>query len=134
MATQQPVALVSGSDRGIGRGIARGLAERGHEVIVTARDGDRARHAAEELSDSGRLSLRAEQLDVAAVDSVERVAEVVAADPGRLDVLVNNVGVQGVYDSDAATAPLDDAHLTIETNLFGAWRLAQAVLLLLRRS
>jgi NAD(P)-dependent dehydrogenase (short-subunit alcohol dehydrogenase family) len=134
MAAQQPVALVSGSDRGIGRGIARGLAERGHEVIVTARDGDRARGAAEELSESGRLSLRGAQLDVTDPASVDRLARAIEADPGRLDVLVNNAGVQGVYDSDAATAPLDDAHLTMETNLFGAWRLTRALLPLLRSS
>ena len=134
MAVQQPVALVSGSNRGIGRGIAHGLAQRGHEVIVTARDGERARAAAQELSESGRLSLRGEQLDVTDADSVDRLAHVVAADPGRLDVLVNNAGVQGVYERGAATAPLDDAHLTMETNLFGAWRLIQALLPLLRRS
>jgi NAD(P)-dependent dehydrogenase (short-subunit alcohol dehydrogenase family) len=134
MPTQEPVSLVSGSNRGIGREIARQLAERGHLVIVTARDGEVARRAAEELSESGRLSLRGEQLDVTDPESVDRLAKSVGTDPGRLDVLVNNAGVQGVYESNAATAELDDAHLTMETNLFGAWRLAQALLPLLRRS
>jgi NAD(P)-dependent dehydrogenase (short-subunit alcohol dehydrogenase family) len=49
-------------------------------------------------------------------------------------VLVNNAGVMGEVGTNAANAPLDDAHLTMETNLFGAWRLTQAMLPLLRCS
>ena len=44
-----PVALVSGANRGIGRETARQLAERGYDVIVTARDEAKAREAAEEV-------------------------------------------------------------------------------------
>jgi len=60
MEGQRRVALVSGSNRGIGREIARQLAGLGHQVIVTARDPVAAEHTAEELSDGGRLSLQAE--------------------------------------------------------------------------
>jgi NAD(P)-dependent dehydrogenase (short-subunit alcohol dehydrogenase family) len=130
----QPVALVSGSNRGIGREIARQLAESGHHVIVTARDAAAAERAAEELGDEGRLSTQSEQLDVTDQGSVDRLVERVANSPGRLDALVNNAGVQGIVGGRAATAPLDDAHLTMETNLFGAWRLTQGLLPLLRRS
>jgi NAD(P)-dependent dehydrogenase (short-subunit alcohol dehydrogenase family) len=132
--SQQRAALVSGSNRGIGREIARQLAELGHHVVVTARDPAAAKGTAEELSDGGRLSLQAEQLDVADPGSVERLRERVEAEPGRLDALVNNAGVMGEVATNVWTAPLDDAHETMETNLFGAWRLLQAVLPLLRRS
>jgi NAD(P)-dependent dehydrogenase (short-subunit alcohol dehydrogenase family) len=128
------VALVSGSARGIGREVARQMAELGYEVIVTARDPAAADRAADELSDGGRLSLRGEQLDVADPESVERLRDRFEANPGRLDALVNNAGVMGVVATNAAEAPLDDAHRTLETNLFGAWRLTQILLPLLRRS
>jgi NAD(P)-dependent dehydrogenase (short-subunit alcohol dehydrogenase family) len=82
--------VVSGSARGIGREVARQLAELGHHVIVTARDPQNAKQAAGELSDGGRLSLQAEQLDVTDSASVERLRARLEADPGRLDVLVNN--------------------------------------------
>jgi NAD(P)-dependent dehydrogenase (short-subunit alcohol dehydrogenase family) len=134
MNEAQQVALVSGSNRGIGREVARQLAELGHHVIVTARDGAAVQDAAAEISDGGRLSLQGEQLDVTDPASVDRLAERVRGEPGRLDALVNNAGVQGIVATNVATAPLDDAHLTMETNLFGAWRLVQALLPLLRRS
>ena len=46
----------------------------------------------------------------------------------------NNAGVQGEIGTNVATAPLDEAHLTMETNLFGPWRLIQELLPLLRES
>ena len=134
MEGQRRTALVSGANRGIGREFARQLAEVGHHVIATARDPAAAERAAEELSDGGRLSLQGEQLDVADPGSVERLHERLEAEPGRLDALVNNAGVTGEVTTNASQASLDDAHQTMETNLFGAWRLAQAMLPLLRRS
>lgn len=134
MESQQRVALVSGSNRGIGREIARQLAERGHHVIVTARDPAAANSTAEELSDGGRLDLQAEPLDVADPGSVERLRNRIEEEPGRLDSLINNAGVMGQVATNVSQAPLDDAHQTMETNLFGAWRLVQAALPLLRRS
>jgi NAD(P)-dependent dehydrogenase (short-subunit alcohol dehydrogenase family) len=130
---ERPVALISGSNRGIGREIARQLAELGHHVIATARDPAAAEQVARELAGGGRLSVQGEQLDVADPQSVERLRERVESSPGRLDVLVNNAGTMGEVATNVATAPLDDAHRTVETNLFGAWRLTQAMLPLLRR-
>jgi NAD(P)-dependent dehydrogenase (short-subunit alcohol dehydrogenase family) len=114
--------------------VARQLAEFGHHVIVTARDARAATVTADELADDGRLSVQGEQLDVADPDTVERLAARVAVEPGRLDALVNNAGVMEDVATKAATAPLDEAHRTMETNLFGSWRLTQALLPLLRQS
>jgi NAD(P)-dependent dehydrogenase (short-subunit alcohol dehydrogenase family) len=134
MRGERLVALISGSNRGIGREIARELAALGHHVIVTARNAGAAADVAAELADDGRLAVQGEQLDVTDPTSVERIGARVKAEPGRLDVLVNNAGVMGKAATTAATAPLDDAHRTMETNLFGAWRLTQALLPLLRAS
>ena len=129
------MALVSGANRGIGREISRQLAESGVHVFVGARDERAAAEAADELSDGGRLSLEGVQLDVTDDGSVARLAERIAGDPGRLDVLVNNAGViGGGYEDRVATVDLDRVRSTLDTNLFGAWRLAQALLPLLRQS
>jgi NAD(P)-dependent dehydrogenase (short-subunit alcohol dehydrogenase family) len=124
---EQPVALVSGANRGIGREIARQLAaDHGYEVLAGARDPDRAGVPDHE-------AITYVQLDVADQASVDRLAELVGSDPGRLDVLVNNAGVYGLPIG-AADYDLDEAHEVLEVNLFGAWRLAQATLPLLLRS
>ena len=121
-----PVALVSGASRGIGAEIARQLAaDHGFQVIAGARNPDDVE------AGEGVVPV---QLDVADQASVDAARERVESDPGRLDVLVNNAGITGPWSVSAAAEDLDDAHEVIETNLFGAWRLTQAMLPLLRRS
>ncbi|MDQ3372049.1 MAG: SDR family oxidoreductase [Actinomycetota bacterium] len=127
------VALVSGSSRGIGLQIARQLAERGDRVIVTAREEHAAERVAGELAGDG-LDVLSAQLDVTDQASVDRLLSRVEHDPGRLDVLVNNAGVTGETHTGVGDADLEEVRRTLETNLFGAWRLCQAFLGLLRRS
>jgi NAD(P)-dependent dehydrogenase (short-subunit alcohol dehydrogenase family) len=122
---EQPVALVSGASRGIGAEIARQLAsDHGFLVLAGARD-----PADVETADN----VRAVHLDVTDQGSIDALRDQAGSDPGRLDVLVNNAGVFGPHDG-VADFDLDAAHDVIETNLFGAWRLAQAFLPLLRES
>ena len=126
MAEHPKVALVSGANRGIGAEIARQLAaDHGFTVLAGARDPGKV---------EAREGVVPVELDVSDDDSVEAAFDRVESDPGRLDVLVNNAGIGGNYMDSAAEFDLDDARRTLETNLFGAWRLAQAVLPLLRQS
>ena len=121
----QRVALVSGASRGIGREIARQLAEaHGFLVLAGARDPD-------EVDLEG--SVLAVRLDVTDPASVTGAVSRVASNPGRLDVLINNAGVGGPAES-AVAVELADAHRVLETNLFGAWRTAQAMVPLLLSS
>jgi NAD(P)-dependent dehydrogenase (short-subunit alcohol dehydrogenase family) len=126
-----PVALITGAAHGLGREVAAQLVRRGHHVLITARDGDVARSAADELGENV-VALAA--LDITDPASVEAVAEAVAADPGRLDVLVNNAAAYVDWTETVSGADLSAAHQVLETNLFGAWRLIQALLPLLQRS
>ena len=87
------VALVTGANRGIGKEVARQLAELTYEVLLGGRDEAKATAAAQELSESTGGAVRAVTLDVADPASIEAVAEQVADEQGRLDVLVNNAGI-----------------------------------------
>src|ERR1700704_5162817 len=87
------VALVTGANRGIGREVARQLAERGYEVLLSARDAQKARSAAAELAESTGAVVRALTLDVSSPASVAAAAAQVRSEVGRLDVLVNNAGI-----------------------------------------
>jgi NAD(P)-dependent dehydrogenase (short-subunit alcohol dehydrogenase family) len=125
------VALVSGANRGIGLEISRELASRGLHVLMGSRDEARGAAAAEKLAAEG-LAVEARQLDVTDEDSVRRLADGIRERPGRLDVLVNNAGVGGNRGEEGTTVDFAAVKQTLETNLFGAWRLCQVCIPLMR--
>ena len=125
------VALVSGGNRGIGREVAHQLAGQRYTVVVGSRDLARGEAVAAEL-DEGTV---AHQLDVTDEDSITRCIAAIDEEFGRLDVLVNNAGIEGSgWSTDAVDVDLAEVREVLETNLFGAWRLAQAALPLMRRN
>lgn len=125
------IALVTGANRGIGLEVVRQLAQRGFTTVLGSRDLEKGRAAAEALVG---VEVDPRRLDVADPDSVRELASGLEDDYGRLDVLVNNAGIH--YDpwESGLQVDLDVVHEALETNLFGAWRTAQACLPLLRRS
>ncbi|TYB61786.1 SDR family NAD(P)-dependent oxidoreductase [Nonomuraea sp. PA05] len=88
------VALVTGGTGGIGMETARGLACGGASVIVAGLDPERGARAAQDLrSSAGHDRVHAVPADVTRLDGMRRLAAEVAGRYDRLDVLVNNVGV-----------------------------------------
>jgi NAD(P)-dependent dehydrogenase (short-subunit alcohol dehydrogenase family) len=128
-----PVAVVTGANRGIGYEVVRQLVDCGHRVVLGARDLDQGRTAAARI-DPGGERVTAVQLDVADEASVTAMAERVTRELGRTDVVVNNAAI--LYDTwaRARSADLAEVQRALDTNLFGAWRVTQALLPLLRRS
>ena len=125
------VALVSGGNRGLGREVARRLAEDGYAVVVGSRDHAKGQEAAAELGD--RVS--ACRLDVTDPESIESCIREIDDLHGHLDVLVNSAGIEGGgWRTDATDVDLDEVRDTLETNLFGAWKLTQEALPLMRRN
>ena len=114
------VALVTGGARGLGVEVCRALARAGMTVWLTARDGGRAEAAAAEMEGEG--DVRAARLDI---DDPAEVAAL-AGRIDRLDVLVNNAAIDYDTDARALTVDLDRVRRDLDTNLFGAWRMAQA--------
>jgi len=87
--------VVTGGSRGIGKGIARVFARNGARVLITGRDSDVARAAAEELNAlaaaPGEVSFV--QADVASREDCRRVAAIAEERLGGVDVLCANAGV-----------------------------------------
>jgi NAD(P)-dependent dehydrogenase (short-subunit alcohol dehydrogenase family) len=128
------VALVTGANRGIGREVARQLAERGYDVLLSARDGEKASAAARELAEATGASVQPLTLDVSDPRSIAEAAEQVRADPGRLDVLVNNAGIGSDFGVSGTTPDFAAIQRALDTNFYGAYRLTIGLLGLLRES
>src|SRR5881397_3405838 len=86
------VAIVTGGNGGIGLGMARGLARAGAHVVVAARNDEKSAGAVREIERvGGRAS--AVHVDVADESSVNQLIETVRTRQGRLDILINNAGI-----------------------------------------
>ena len=127
------IALVTGSAHGIGFEVVRQLAERGMTVLLTARSEEKGQAATEELTGEG-LDVRFLQLDIANEVSVRDAAREIEQYQGTLDVLVNNAAAYADWSETASDADLVHSQRVMDTNLFGPWRVVQAVLPLLKRS
>jgi NAD(P)-dependent dehydrogenase (short-subunit alcohol dehydrogenase family) len=127
----QPVAVVTGANRGIGHEVVRQLAADGYIAVLGSRDQGKGERAAAEIGLDGVI---ARQLDVSDDDSVREAGMWIEESLGRADVLVNNAAI--LYDTSnrATDVSLDVIREALETNLFGAWRMAQALLPMLLRS
>jgi NAD(P)-dependent dehydrogenase (short-subunit alcohol dehydrogenase family) len=124
------VALVSGGNRGIGLEVCRQLSERGVAVVMGSRDDEQGRAAAAGLPDG----VVVRQLDVADPESVERLSASVEDAFGRLDILVNNAAISNDEGQRGVDADLDRVKEALEANLFGAWRLCELAIPLMRRN
>lgn len=128
---QERVALVTGANKGVGLAIARRLHELGMFVYLGSRDPARGEAAVRAVG-SGRARLL--PLDVTAEESVRAAARHIDAASGRLDVLVNNAGINVQPARPPSETPVEDVRRTFETNVFGVVAVTNAMLPLLRRS
>ena len=114
------VALITGASSGIGRACATRLAASGLRVYGTSRS-----------AVTGTGSVTMQQMDVTDDQSVQHAVDAVIEREGRLDIVVNNAGI-------AVAGPLEltsmeEAIRQVDVNLFGAFRVCQAVLPIMRR-
>jgi len=123
----QRVAVVTGANRGLGFAIARGLATRGIHVVLTARDGQAAERATNELTEDG-LPVSPHQLDVTDPASVVRAMADTAYAFGRLDILINNAAVAIDRQQLASSADMERVRATLDANIMGAWRCCTAAI------
>ncbi len=129
------VALVTGSNKGIGFEIVRQLGGAGFTVALAARDAARVEEAVARLKGQG-IDAHGVVLDVTDPQTAEAAARRLDEQFGRLDVLVNNAGIAPESSSRTNPSRLKLATLreTYETNFFGAFTVIVAFLPLLRRS
>jgi NAD(P)-dependent dehydrogenase (short-subunit alcohol dehydrogenase family) len=120
MITTPKVALVTGTSSGFGQATAALLAAQGFRVFGTSRT----------PAVSGSTSYELLSLDVRSDQSVQECIETVLHRAGRIDLLVNNAGYAqgGALEENTASS----AQAQFDTNVFGALRLINAVLPIMR--
>ncbi|MER0478218.1 SDR family oxidoreductase [Streptomyces sp. Edi2] len=115
------VALITGGSRGIGYGIAEALVARGDRVVITGRNEDTLKEAAEKLGADRVIGVAGKAHDEAhQAVTVERAMETF----GRVDYLVNNAGTNPVFGP-IADLDLGVARKVFETNVVSALGFAQ---------
>ncbi|MDD5022582.1 MAG: SDR family NAD(P)-dependent oxidoreductase [Candidatus ainarchaeum sp.] len=85
-------AIITGSDRGIGKGIAIVLAKAGANIVITSRHKEKCEKTASEIEKLGVKTLAIE-CDVAKEEDVKQLVENTVKKFGKLDIMVNNAGV-----------------------------------------
>jgi NAD(P)-dependent dehydrogenase (short-subunit alcohol dehydrogenase family) len=116
------VALVTGASSGLGVHFARTLAAAGASVAIAARRAERLASLQAELQSAGTKALAVE-LDVQSGDSITAAFAAAEQALGPIDIVVNNAGISIVKP--ALEMPVEDWDAVVNTNLRGAWLVAQ---------
>lgn len=125
-------AIVTGGTKGLGRAMAEGLASAGADVVVTSRHGDEAESVAGEIANDYGVRAVGMGGDVATPDEVNAVIEKTVGDFGKIDVLINNAGIN-------IRGPIEDLSYeqfkaVQDVNANGVWLCCQAVIPPMKRA
>ena len=118
------VAIITGAARGLGRACALALAHEGADIALGLRDVTTAADLEQEIKSMGRKVIRL-QMDVSELQQINDAVSLVVKTFGKIDILVNNVGI--APDNPAEKVTEEDFDQTINLNLKGTFFTAQAV-------
>lgn len=121
----RPLAVVTGASAGLGKIFAQQLAERGFDLLLVARDAERLRALADEVSLQYAVHADAYPADLSRDDGMRGLAERIAKDE-RVMVLVNNAGFG--TKGKLATRPVSEQATMLELHVMAPMLLTRAVL------
>ena len=123
MALEGQAAIVTGAGQGIGKAIATRLAQEGADIGIIDLNGEKAQATSEELRRMGRRAV-VSVADVANVRAVGAAVNDIVGELGRLDILINNAGLE----KRAAFLEItpEDWQRQLDVNLSGTFYCTQA--------
>jgi NAD(P)-dependent dehydrogenase (short-subunit alcohol dehydrogenase family) len=124
----QKIAIVSGSNRGIGKEIVKQLVEKGFKVIATGRSLENL----QEIANEQGSNVIPVAVDVSSDHSCELFSLFLKENYKKIDVLINNAGIMG--KTRISSFDLAQIEKVMNTNFYGALRLSKAVFPLLKNS
>jgi len=123
--------LITGANKSIGFETARQLGLRGYRIWLACRDKARGQAALAKLVAEG-IETRIVERDVSQLSSVQAAAQYMFKEEGQLDILINNAGISGVLGTHPSEQSIDEVMAVYDTNVFGAIRVTQGFLPLLK--
>ena len=118
------VAIITGASRGLGPYMARALSAEGMRLVLAARSLPELETVAADIRGAGGKAI-AVQADVLSADDRRRLVETAKAEYGRIDVLVNNAGIE--LTAHFEDQPEEEIASVIDVNLTSAMLLARLV-------
>jgi NAD(P)-dependent dehydrogenase (short-subunit alcohol dehydrogenase family) len=122
------VAFVTGAGAGIGRATCIRLAEEGAEVFATSRTLAHAEATCAEVERAGGATAHPVALDVSEPGAVDRVADTIAEQVGRIDIVVANAGFTLAHGPSLADTEDDDWDAIFAVNVRGMFTTCRAAL------
>jgi NAD(P)-dependent dehydrogenase (short-subunit alcohol dehydrogenase family) len=131
---KEKIVFVTGANKGIGFGIAKHLGLSGWQVIIGARDEQRAEKAISELKSAGANVLGWVSIELRDLNSIEQAAKEIQEKYAGLTLLVNNAGIPGDMSVDSEHTELSDIKETLDVNFIGTFVLTKALIPLLTKN
>jgi NAD(P)-dependent dehydrogenase (short-subunit alcohol dehydrogenase family) len=126
------VVLITGASSGIGKATAIKCGAAGADVLLVARTPEKLEETKREIEEAGGTA-HIHQCDLSDIPDVERMANEVIEQHGRVDVLVNNAGRSIRRSVELSYERFHDFERTMQLNYFGALRLILSVLPAMRK-
>ena len=134
MRLENKVIIVTASTRGIGWEIVQACAREGGIVYMAVRDQQRGGELAQAMTSKG-MWVKSVYMDARKEETMAAMAELVATEEGRIDVLVNNFGIgDPERDRDLEHTSFDDFMRIVRSNLASVYLTSQAVIEPMRAS
>ena len=131
---KEKIVLVTGANKGIGFGIAKHLGKSGWQVIIGARDEQRAEKAVSELKSAGVDVLGWVNIELRYLASIDEAVKIINEKYGGLTLLVNNAGIPGDMSVNSEHTELSDIKDTLDVNFIGTFVLTKALMPLLTKN
>ena len=131
---KEKIVFVTGANKGIGFGIAKHLGKSGWQVIIGARDEQRAENAISQLKSAGVNVLGWVNIELCNLASIEQAAKEIQEKYAGLTLLVNNAGIPGDMSVNSEHTELSDIKETLDVNFIGTFALTKALMPLLTKN
>ena len=128
------IVLVTGANKGIGFGIAKHLGLSGWQVVIGARDEQRAERAVNELRARGIDVLGWVNIELKDLGGIDRAAKEISEKYAGLSLLVNNAGIPGDMSVDSEHTEISVIRETLDVNFVGTFALTKALIPLIAKN